>query len=254
MFTRVKTDQEIVNMRQSGQILASILNSLKTIATDGMSTRDIDMFAREELKKLGGKPSVLGYHGFSGAICTSVNEEIVHGVPNKKKILKTSDILSLDFCVTYEGMITDSAISFIIDEARAEVPEKVKRLLLDTERALYAGIDAVKANIRTGDIGAAVEASLKPGGYGIVRDLVGHGVGHLVHEEPNIPNYGSKGTGPRLLKGMTIAIEPMVTLGTDNVIISKKDGWTVKTADKSLSAHFEHTVLITENGAEILTD
>jgi methionyl aminopeptidase len=147
MFTKVKTDQEIVSMRQSGRILASILNSLKSVATDGMSTRDIDMFARAELKKLGGKASVLGYHGFSGAICTSVNEEIVHGVPNKKKILKTGDILSLDFCVTYEDMITDSATSFIVDQDKAEVPEQVKRLLLDTERSLYAGIDAVKANI-----------------------------------------------------------------------------------------------------------
>ncbi|MBP9827277.1 type I methionyl aminopeptidase [Candidatus Saccharibacteria bacterium] len=254
MFTRVKTDEEIVSMRHGGRILASILTSLRAVATDGMTTRDIDMFAREELKKLGGKPSVLGYQGFSGGICTSLNDEVVHGVPHKKKILRTGDILSLDFCVTYEDMITDSAISFIVDEDKTDVPERTKRLLLDTERSLYAGIDAVKANVRTGDIGAAVEASLKPGGYGIVRDMVGHGVGHSVHEEPNIPNYGTQGNGPRLLKGMTIAIEPMVTLGSDNIIISKKDGWTVRTADKSLSAHFEHTVLITENGAEVLTE
>jgi methionyl aminopeptidase len=178
-----------------------------------------------------------------------VNDEVVHGIPKADKIIQNGDIVGLDFGVNYKGMITDSAISVIAGTPRSQEHSK---LLAYTERAMLEGIAAVHHRVRTGDIGAAVESVLKKPGYGIVRDLVGHGVGHEVHEDPNIPNYGRANTGPWLEKGMTIAIEPMATLGTERVVLDP-DNWTIRTADGSWSAHFEHTVLITEDGAEILT-
>jgi methionyl aminopeptidase len=174
---------------------------------------------------------------------------VVHGIPNPEKIISDGDIVGLDFGVTYRGMITDSAISIIAGKPKTKGQIQ---LLQDTEMSLQAGIAAVHDKVRTGDIGAAVEDSIKHRSYGIVRDLVGHGVGHEVHEDPNIPNYGRANTGPWLDKGMTIAIEPMLTLGKESVYIAP-DGWTVLTSDGSRSAHFEHTVLITSTGAEILT-
>jgi methionyl aminopeptidase len=181
---------------------------------------------------------------------TSVNDEVVHGIPKATKIIAEGDIVGMDFGVSWKGMITDAAISVIAGRAKQRGHIK---LVKDTEDALYEGIAVVKDQIRTGDIGFAIEKYLSDkNNYGIVRDLVGHGVGHMVHEDPNIPNYGRQNTGPWLNKGMTIAIEPMVTLGTDHVLVSN-DGWTILTADGSFSAHFEHTVLITNDGAEILT-
>jgi methionyl aminopeptidase len=178
-----------------------------------------------------------------------VNDEVVHGIPSKYRTIEEGDIVGLDFGVTYKGMITDSAISVIAGKPKTKGHiDLVKR----TEEALHIGIKAVHDKVRTGDIGAAIQTFLEQYPYGIVRDMVGHGVGHQVHEDPNIPNYGQPDTGPWLEKGMTIAIEPMVTLGTHQVYIDK-DGWTIKTADGKWSAHFEHTVLITDKGAEILT-
>ncbi|HSX45539.1 MAG TPA: type I methionyl aminopeptidase, partial [Candidatus Saccharimonadia bacterium] len=203
----------------------------------------------EELAKLGGEPAFLGYQGFPDVICISVNDEVVHGIPKADKMLAEGDIVGLDFGVTYKGMITDSAVSVIAGKPKTRGHIQ---LLKDTEVALHVGIDAVHDGVRTGDIGHAIEESLKGRRYGIVKDLVGHGVGHMVHEDPNVPNFGRPNSGPWLQKGMTIAIEPMVTLGTDRVYIAS-DGWTVLTADGSWAAHFEHTVLITEEGAEILT-
>ncbi len=249
MVTRVKTASEIAAMRESGQMLAKILQLLRTSLQVGMSTKDLANIAATELQALGGQPSILGYQGFPDVICISVNDEVVHGIPRPDKIIADSDIIGFDFVVTYKGMMTDAAISVI---AGKPAQKGYSKLLQDTENALYAGIAAVHDQVRTGDIGAAIEASLKPGSYGIVRDLVGHGVGHAVHEDPNIPNYGRAHTGPWLSTGMTIAIEPMVTLGTDRVYIAE-DGWTVLTTDGSRAAHFEHTVLITKSGAEILT-
>jgi methionyl aminopeptidase len=214
-----------------------------------MSTQDLDDIAAAELAKLGGKPAFLGYQGFTKTICISVNDEVVHGIPNSHKIINDGDIVGLDFGVNYNGMITDSAVSVIAGKPKQKGHIQ---LLKDTQIALDAGIQAVHDQVRTGDIGYAVESSLKHRPYGIVKDLVGHGVGHMVHEDPNIPNYGRANTGPWLEKGMTIAIEPMVTLGTDKVYVAP-DGWTIMTADGSWAAHFEHTVLITEDGAEILT-
>ncbi|HVV67027.1 MAG TPA: type I methionyl aminopeptidase [Candidatus Saccharimonadales bacterium] len=249
MQTKVKTASEIKDMRESGRMLASVLAFLKPKVQPGLSTQELADLAATELKALGGEPSFLGYQGFPDVICISLNDEVVHGIPNAETIVQEGDIVGLDFGVTYNSMITDSAISLIVGKPKQKGhPDLLKR----TEKALEAGISAVHDGVRTGDIGSAIEAYLKQFPYGIVRDLVGHGVGHHVHEDPNIPNYGRPDTGPWLEKGMTIAIEPMVTLGTDQVYIAD-DGWTVKTLDGKWAAHFEHTVLITENGAEILT-
>lgn len=249
MTTRVKTAAEITAMREAGAMLASVLALLKSKLEPGMSTKDLAVIAARELDSLGGQPSFLGYQGFPDVICISVNDEVVHGIPKADKLIKDGDIVGLDFGVTVNGMITDSAISVIAGRPKQQGHI---RLVERTRQALEAGIAAVHDQVRTGDIGAAVEASLKPYDYGIVRDLVGHGVGHQVHEDPNIPNYGRADTGPWLSKGMTIAIEPMVTLGREQVYIAD-DGWTVVTVDHSYSAHFEHTVLITDDGAEVLT-
>ena len=249
MTTKVKTASEIAAMRISGQMLTKVLQKLKQELSVGMSTMDLSKIAGKELAALGGEPAFKGYQGFPEVLCVSVNEEVVHGIPKTNKIIKEGDIVGLDFGVRYHGMITDAAISVIAGKAKQQGHI---RLVERTERALEAGIAAVHDKVRTGDIGSAVESSLKEFKYGIVRDLVGHGVGHEVHEDPNIPNYGRANTGPWLEQGMTIAIEPMVTLGSEKVFIAP-DGWTIITVDKSWAAHFEHTVLITADGAEILT-
>ncbi|HZL07726.1 MAG TPA: type I methionyl aminopeptidase [Candidatus Dormibacteraeota bacterium] len=249
MMTRVKTASELAAMRDSGRMLATVLELLKTKLEVDQSTKHLSDIAAEELKKLGGEPAFLGYQGFPDIICVSINEEVVHGIPKADKIIADGDIVSLDFGVKYKSMITDAAISLIAGRPKQRGHIE---LVKNTETALQTGIAAVHDQVRTGDIGAAIENYLKKYRYGIVRDLVGHGVGHEIHEDPNIPNYGRAGSGPWLSAGMTIAIEPMVTLGTDRVYITD-DGWTVITADGSRSAHFEHTILITADGAEILT-
>lgn len=248
MLTRIKTDAEIKAMRESGRMLAAVLGHISPQISPGISTKDLAESARLELSKLGGQPAFLGYYGFPDVLCVSLNDEVVHGIPKASKIIKDGDIVSLDFGVTYKGMITDSAATFIAGNA----PNKITELITTTERSLMAGISVVSHGVHVGDIVAAVQAVLDKGKYGIVRDLVGHGVGHELHEEPNIPNYGKKGTGMVLQAGMTIAIEPMATLGGYEVK-TDADNWTIRTRDGSLAAHFEHTVLITENGAEILT-
>jgi methionyl aminopeptidase len=249
MQTRVKSPSEIVAMRESGRMLATVLEVLQPLTKPGVTTKELADRAAAELKTLGGEPAFLGYQNFPDVICISVNDEVVHGIPSSNRVIQDGDIVGLDFGVRYKGMITDSAISVI---AGKPLKPSHGKLLQLTEESLAAGIAAVHGGVRTGDIGAAVEAVLKPHGYGIVRDLVGHGVGHEVHEDPNIPNYGRANTGPWLEAGMTIAIEPMATLGGERVYLHD-DGWTVSTYDGSRAAHFEHTVLITEDGAEILT-
>jgi len=248
MLTQAKTTTEITAMRKSGQILAKVLDSLKKEVQPGVTTKALADMAALELKKLGGQPAFLGYQGFPDVLCVSVNDEVVHGIPRADKVIQDGNIVSLDFGVIYQNMITDGAISVIVGNAKPQV----RHLLETTEKSLMSGIDAVRAGKKTGDIGSAVESVLGPKGYGIVRDLVGHGVGHHLHEEPNIPNYGVKNSGVMLSKHMTVAIEPMATLGTDQVYVAD-DGWTVKTRDGSWAAHFEHTILITQDGAEILT-
>lgn len=247
MYTKVKTPQEIEDMRTSGKMLASVLQYLRPNVAVGMTTKDLADLAATELKKLGGKPAFLGYNGFPDVICISLNDEVVHGIPGKE-LIADGDLVSLDFGVNYNGMITDSAITVIAGEGSGAK----RKLLKGTEEALLAGISVVKGGVKTGDIGAAAEKVMTQYGFGIVRDLVGHGVGHAVHEEPDIPNYGIAGTGKKLSEGMTIAIEPMSTLGSERVVMDS-DGWTIKTYDGCLSAHFEHTILITASGSEILT-
>jgi methionyl aminopeptidase len=249
MQTKVKTQSEIKSMRESGRMLATVLGVLKKELQPGMTTKALSDIAARELNALGGEASFKGYQGFPEVICISVNEEVVHGIPKTSKIINEGDIVGLDFGVTYRGMITDSAISVIAGKPKTKGDID---LVTRTEKALAVGISAVHDDVRTGDIGSAIESYLSQYPYGIVRDLVGHGVGHYVHEDPNIPNYGRADTGPWLQKGMTIAIEPMVTLGTERVAVAD-DGWTIVTADGKRAAHFEHSVLITDDGAEILT-
>jgi len=249
MFTRIKTPQELEAMRESGRMLATVLQQLRKHVTPGMTTKELADIAAKELKALGGVPAFLGYMGFPDVLCTSINEEVVHGIPSIDKKVREGDIVSLDFGVSYRGLITDSAISVI---AGKPISQKHTSLLEVTERAMMAGIAVVRNGVRTGDIGATVEKELHGHKYGIVRDLVGHGVGHALHEDPNIPNYGRQNTGSELVSGMTIAIEPMATLGTERVYVAK-DNWTVITEDHSWAAHFEHTVAITDDGAELIT-
>lgn len=249
MVTRIKTTAEIVAMRTSGRLLANVLSKLGSIVEPGMTTGDLNEIAKQELRGTGGVPAFLGYQGFPGAVCTSLNDEVVHGIPGKRRKIRDGDLLSMDFGVVFDGMITDSALSLIVGKP---ISKQQIALVRDTEAALDAGIWAIKSGATTGDIGYSIEQVLKRAGYGIVRDMVGHGVGHELHEEPNIPNYGKKGSGFKLSAGMTIAVEPMATLGDHSVFIDRDD-WTVKTQDGSLSAHFEHTILITENGSEVLT-
>lgn len=247
--TRIKTQDEIHAIRESGRMLATVFSVLRQIVAPGLTTKDLAEAAKQELKKLGGQPAFLGYHGFPDVICISLNDEVVHGIPRKDRIIAGGDIVSMDFGVRYRGMITDSAISLFAGAPRSRAEQK---LLSVTEASLYAGIGVLKDGVRVGTIAHAIEETIKPHHYGIVRDLVGHGVGHELHEDPNIPNYGRAYTGPTLRAGMTIAIEPMVTLGGHRVFVHD-DGWTISTADSSRSAHFEHTVLITETGSEIIS-
>lgn len=247
MFTKVKTPQEIIWMRESGHMLATVLEATAAYAQAGMTTKQVADFAAAEIKKLGAIPAFLGQYGFPDVICISVNQAVVHGIPNKY-VLKDGDVLSLDFGVKHHGMITDAARTVILGTAN-----KAKLKLVETTKAsLDAGIAVLKDGVCVGDIASSVQAVLDEAGLGIVRDLVGHGVGHQLHEDPNIPNYGRKGTGPQLKSGMTIAIEPMATLGSYQVFTAQDD-WTIETRDGSLAAHFEDTILITDTGFEILT-
>ncbi len=229
---------------------ADILSLIVKTVQPGMSGRDISDLVKAEIKKLGSGASAafLNYEGFPDVICISRNAEVVHGIPNDKPFEK-GDIVGFDFGINYQGMITDAARSVIIGN---ESKPEVQRLLDGTREALTAGIKAIKGPTPVGDISAAVQAVLERFDFGIVRDLVGHGVGHEVHEEPNIPNYGRAGEGPVLEVGMSVALEPMATLGQDAVVL-EDDRWTISTRDGSLSGHFEDTVLITDHGAEILT-
>ena len=249
MFTKVKTSEEVIAIKQSGKILAHILNILSQKISVGMSTKDLAEIAKSELKSTGGTPSFLGYYGFPDVLCVSINDEVVHGIPRKSKVINDGDIVSLDFGVTFDSMITDAAITLIVGD---NTNIQHKKLVNNTYNSLMAGINVVKDKVKVGSISSAVEKALSLNNYGIVKDLVGHGVGHELHEDPNIPNYGRSNVGPILHKGMTIAIEPMATLGTYKVV-TDSDGWTIRTADRSMAAHFEHTVLITEQGSEVLT-
>ncbi len=245
-----KQPQEIAAMRAGGHILAEVLRAVAKASVPGATPRQLSALAGKEVERLGGEPAFLGHHGFPAPICISVNEALVHGVPDNRP-LQEGDIVGLDFGVRYKGMLTDGAITVGVGKLASDA----LRLLEATEAARAAGIKAARAGNRVGDISAAVERVLRGAGLGIVEELVGHGVGYELWEEPQIPNYGPRGSGPRLEPGMTVAIEPMATLGGKAITIDAGDGWTVRTADGSLAAQFEHTVLIVPNGpAEVLTD
>jgi methionyl aminopeptidase len=245
---RIKTPAEIEAMREGGRILATIFEGLKQQIKPGVSELELDAWVEKEIVKHG---AIATYKtsevNFPNVICISTNDQIVHGIPTEY-LLQEGDLVGFDLVITYKGMKTDAAFTTVVGK-----PNGVQKHLLNaTERSLYAGIDAIKGPVRIGDIGAAIEKVLREAKLGIVRELVGHGVGHEMHEPPEIPNYGRKGGGQLLTPGDTIAIEPMATLGGER-IRADDDGWTISTRDGSLAAHFEHTVLITEDGAEILT-
>jgi methionine aminopeptidase, type I len=249
LITGEKTPEQIQAMREGGKILAQIFDDIRGYVRSGLTEQDIDKFVDTKIKEYGASATYKTSEvNFPGAICISTNEEIVHGVPSSY-VLREGDVVSFDLVITYKDMKTDSAFTMVVDE---QPKGAVKHLLSATERSLYAGIDAIKGPVYTGDIGAAIERVLKDAKLGIVRELVGHGVGLKMHMPPDIPNYGRRGTGVLLKPGDTIAIEPMATLGGEG-IIELDDGWTYATRDDSLAAHFEHTVLITESGAEIIT-
>lgn len=247
-----KTPEEINIMREGGRRLADLLQNTASQAIPGRSTKFLADFVRKELKKLQLTSATLGFEGYNEVICTSLNDHIVHGVPSTKQVLSEGDLLGIDITVKYKGLVVDSAVTVFVGDKKNISPD-IKRLLEGSEQALNAGIAAVRGSgTRVGDISGAIQSVLDKHRLGIVRDLVGHGVGYDIHEEPNIPNYGVAGTGPTLKAGMTICIEPMATLGDWKVKVLP-DKWTVATVDGSLSAHFEHTVLVTEDGAEVLT-
>jgi len=245
----VKSPREIEQMSRAGRIVAGTLGRVATQAAPGVSTWELDRLAEEFIRSHEGAiPSFKGLYGFPATLCTSINCEVVHGIPSKKRVLLEGDIVSVDVGVCVGGLHADGAVTATV----GEIAPETARLLETTRRALVAGIAAARAGNHVGDIGFAVQQVAEAAGYSVVRELVGHGIGTQFHEEPQVPNFGTPHHGARLVPGMTIAIEPMVNVGGPE-IRTLTDRWTVVTADGSLSAHFEHTVVITENGARILT-
>ena len=243
----VKTEKQIQAMRESGKILRDTLLKVEEFIKPGITTKEIDKFAHRYIISRGAKPSCLGYMGYPAATCISVNEVVVHGIPGNR-VIQDGDIVSVDLCVLYKGMHTDAARTFCV----GNVSEEKRKLVEVTKESFFEGIKHIKAGSRVGDIGAAVQKYAESFGYGVVRDLQGHGVGCHIHEDPGIPNFGKAGTGEFLKEGMTIAVEPMITLGTYEVYVGE-DGWTVSTDDGEPSAHYENTMVITKDGVEILT-
>jgi methionyl aminopeptidase len=248
MINAIKTESEIAAMRESGRMLATVLQLMRDTATAGMTPKDMAALAKKELKALGGEAPFLGFYGYPDIICISVNNQVQHAIPNDRPF-NAGDVVNFDFGVKYKGMITDAGITVAID---GKTTPDTARLIKGTERALKDALTVVRNGCRVGDISATVERTLRKNKLGIVRELVGHGVGHELHEDPEIPNYGKAGTGPVLRTGMTIAIEPITTLG-GHAIYEAADGWTLLTADESWSAQFEHTILVTPTGCEVLT-
>lgn len=244
----LKTSNELSLMKEACVLSAQALQIAGEAVRPGVSTWEIDKIARDFIVKHGGTPSFLGYSGYPATACISVNHQVIHGIPSKKVILKEGDIVSIDLGACLHGYHGDNAATFAVG---AVAPE-AQRLMDITEQALYKGIEAAVSGGRIGDISAAVQQHAEGAGYSVVRQFVGHGVGKRLHEEPEVPNFGTAGRGVRLIPGMTLAIEPMINMGTPGVK-TLKDGWTVETADGALSAHFEHTIAITTNGPVILT-
>ena len=243
----IKSKREIELLKNAGNIVYQTHQYLKPYIKEGITTKELDKLAEVFIRSKDATPSFKGYEGFPSTLCTSINSEVVHGFPSDRK-LKNGDIISIDIGACYKGYHGDSAWTYTV----GEVDEKTKQLLEDTEKSLFVGLEQVKPGNRIGDIGYAIEQYARKHNLGVVRELCGHGVGTSVHEDPEVPNYGIPNTGPRLKEGMVIAVEPMLTLGSPKVFLHDND-WTVDTQDGSLSAHFEHTVVVTKDGYQILT-
>lgn len=245
----IKNDEQIALMKIAGRITAEALMTARELIRPGISTKEIDTKIRRYIEKCGATPSFLGYGGFPGSACISINEQVIHGIPSERVILKEGDIVKVDVGARYRGYNGDSARTFPV----GKVSDEALRLISVTEKSFYEAMKVAKPGNRVGDIGFAVENFVISNGFSVVRDYVGHGVGKDLHEEPEIPNFGRAGRGVRLYPGMTLAIEPMVNYGSHGVRVLK-DGWTVVTEDGKLSAHYENSILITENDPIILTD
>ena len=244
----LKSAKEVEIMKGASRIVAEILLELREIVRDGATTADVDRIAEELTLKKKAKPAFKGYRGFPASLCISVNEQVVHGIPSARRVLNTGDIVGLDFGVIYDGYYGDSAMTVPV----GEIPEEIDRLLKVTEQCLYRGIEQAVPGNYISDISAAVQKLAEANNYGIVREFCGHGIGRSLHEDPPVLNYVQNGKGPKIKPGLVLAIEPMINLGTEKVKILE-DGWTVITADGKASAHFEHTIAVTQNGTEILT-
>lgn len=244
----LKTDEEIELMREANQLVGKTLAEVGKHVAPGVSTLQLDKIAEEFIRDHGAVPAFLGYGGFPNSICASVNEQVVHGIPSFSKILNEGDIISVDCGTILNGYVGDSAYTFCV----GEVDPKVKDLLKTTKESLYLGIQAAVEGKRIGDISNAVQTYCESHNYSVVRELVGHGIGKRMHEEPEVPNYGRRGCGPLLKSGMCICIEPMINMGSKNVVF-ERDGWTVRTKDRKCSAHFEHCIAIRPDGPQILS-
>ncbi|MBR4050334.1 MAG: type I methionyl aminopeptidase [Clostridia bacterium] len=244
----LKTNRELALMREACRISAGALRVAGEAVQPGVTTEEIDRIAYEYIIRQGAKPNFLNYNGFPATACISINDEVIHGIPSKKRIIREGDIVSIDLGATINGYHGDNAATF----AAGKISPEAERLINTTRESLYEGIKAAVAGGRIGDISAAVQRYCEERGYSVVRDFVGHGIGTKLHEDPGVPNYGTPGRGVRLLPGMTLAIEPMINAGGYEVR-QLSDGWTIKTKDAGLSAHFEHTVAITNDGPKILT-
>lgn len=246
----IKSFDEISLMRRANNIVAEALNLVMTNIVPGVSTKELDNIAEDYAKINSAIPAFKGYRGYPASLCVSINEQVVHGIPSRKVIIQDGDIVSVDFGVNYKGFYGDAAFSLVVG---GDVNEKKKRLLKVTQESLFLGIEQVRSGNRVSDISEAIQSHVEANHFYVVKQFVGHGIGSRLHEAPEVPNYKRPGRSPRLLPGMVLAIEPMVNVGTSDVVVMK-DGWTVVTSDRSNSAHFEHSVLVTEGEPEILSE
>ena len=245
---QIKNSEQIAVMKEAGRITAEALLIAGENIREGVTTKHLDTLIREHIEKSGAKPSFLGYGGFPGSACISINDEVIHGIPSAKRVLREGDIVKVDVGAYYRGFHGDSARTFAV----GKVSDDAKKLIEVTEQSFWEGIKQIEQGKRIGDIGSAIDSYVKKFGYSTVKRYVGHGIGHALHEQPDVPNFGTPGRGTRICTGMALAVEPMINMGTDEVKVMS-DEWTVKTADSMLSAHYENTVVLTPDGVLVLT-